>query len=152
MSSLSDYTRLEFVQTLSSVNKFQAIDELARVYEGTDICSNVDILVKSLKEREELMSTGIGFGIAIPHAKIPDISTLSFAIGISKTGINFDSMDGSPVHLLILVVAGEKQHREYLGLLSNIMSMLKKNEVKEQIIASDSPQEVLVLLNEYALK
>jgi mannitol/fructose-specific phosphotransferase system IIA component (Ntr-type) len=152
MSSLSDYTSRAFVRTLSSVNKFQAIDELARVYEGTDICSNVDVLVKSLKEREELMSTGIGFGIAIPHAKIPDIVTLSFAIGISKTGINFDSMDGSPVHLLILVVAGEKQHREYLGLLSNIMSMLKKNEVKEQIIASTSPDEVLSLLHEYSLK
>ena len=152
MGSLSGYTSTSYIRMLSSVNKFQAIDELARVYEGTDICSDVEVLIKSLKEREELMSTGIGFGIAIPHAKIADISALSFAIGISKAGINFDSMDGAPVHLLILVVAGEKQHREYLGLLSNIMSMLKKNEVKEQIISSVSPDEVMAILKEYNVK
>jgi mannitol/fructose-specific phosphotransferase system IIA component (Ntr-type) len=152
MGSLSGYTSASYIRTLSSVNKFQAIDELARVYEGTNVCSDVESLIKSLKEREELMSTGIGFGIAIPHAKIQDISDLSFAIGISKEGINFDSMDGYPVHLLILVVAGEKQHREYLGLLSNIMSMLKKNEVKEQIIASSSPEEVMAFLNDYVMK
>ena len=152
MGSLSGYTSVSYIRTLSSVNKFQAIDELARVYEGTDVCSDVESLIKSLKEREELMSTGIGFGIAIPHAKIPDISSLSFAVGISRDGINFDSMDGYPVHLLILVVAGEKQHREYLGLLSNIMSMLKKNEVKEQIIASSSSDEVMALFREYAVK
>lgn len=150
MKSLADYTSISFIKDLSSTNKFQAIDELARVYEGTDICSDVNVLVKSLKEREELMSTGIGFGIAIPHAKISDISELSFAIGLSKAGINFDSMDGSPVHLLILVVAGEQQHREYLGLLSNIMGMLKKNEVKEQIISSVSPEEVMNIFKEYS--
>ena len=152
MGSLSGYTSTSYIRTLSSVNKFQAIDELARVYEGTNVCSDVESLIKSLREREELMSTGIGFGIAIPHAKIPDISNLSFAIGISKDGINFDSMDGYPVHLLILVVAGEKQHLEYLGLLSNSMSMLKKNEVKEQIIATSSPEEVMAFLKDYEMK
>jgi len=152
MSSLADATKPSFVKNLQSVNKFQAIEELARVYESSDICTNADALVKSLKEREELMSTGIGFGIAIPHAKISDIKSLSFAIGISKQGINFDSIDGQPVHLLILVVAGEQQHREYLSLLSNIMTMLKKNEVKEQIISAESQDEVMRIIRENDVK
>jgi mannitol/fructose-specific phosphotransferase system IIA component (Ntr-type) len=152
VGSLADYTGLSYIKTLSSGNKFQAIDELSRVFEGTEICRDIDSLVRSLKEREELMSTGIGFGIAIPHAKIPSVSSLSFAIGISKEGINFDSMDGYPVHLVILVIAGEKQHKDYLGLLSNIMGMLKKNEVKEKIIASETPDEVLKMLKEHVTK
>ena len=152
MKSLAEYTSLSYIKTLSSGNKFQAIDDLARVFTDTGICDDIDLLVRSLKEREELMSTGIGFGIAIPHAKIANVSSLSFAIGVSKEGINFDSMDGSPVHLIILVVAGEKQHKEYLGLLSNIMGMLKKNEVKEQIIASDDPGAILSILKEYIIK
>ena len=152
MKSLAEYTSISYIKTLSSGNKFQARDDLARVFTGAGICDDIDLLVRSLKEREELMSTGIGFGIAIPHAKIASVSSLSFAIGVSKEGINFDSMDGGPVHLIILVVAGEKQHKEYLGLLSNIMGMLKKNEVKEQIIASDDPGAILSILKEYIIK
>ena len=92
------------------------------------------------------MSTGIGFGIAIPHAKISNVKEISFAIGVSKKGINFDSMDGEPVYLIILVAAGEKQHRDYLKILSNIISILKKDNLKEKIISSSSPEEIMEIL------
>jgi len=108
-------------------------------------------LVKALKEREEIMSTGIGFGIAIPHAKIGSINEMAFAIGISRPGIDFDSMDGEPVHLVILVAAGEKQHKEYLRLLSNIMAILKKEQVKDTIINSQSNEEVITILKANSL-
>jgi len=92
------------------------------------------------------MSTGIGFGIAIPHAKIGAIREMAFAIGISRPGIDFDSMDGEPVHLVILVAAGEKQHKEYLRLLSNIMAIIKRENVKESIINAATSEEVLEIL------
>ncbi|MGL4370948.1 MAG: PTS sugar transporter subunit IIA [Spirochaetota bacterium] len=152
MGSLAEYSNQKYIKTLSSVNKFQAIEELAHVFDGSAVCTDMDALVRSLKEREELMSTGIGFGIAIPHAKIADITALSFAIGISEKGINFDAMDGQPVHLLILVVAVEKQHREYLSLLSNIMAMLKKDDVKDEIISMKSPESVMSIIREYEIK
>jgi mannitol/fructose-specific phosphotransferase system IIA component (Ntr-type) len=75
---------------------------------------------------------------------------MAFAIGISKEGIDFDSMDGEPVHLVILVAAGEKQHKEYLRLLSNIMSIIKKENVKDNIINSPSSEEVLNILRAYS--
>ena len=92
------------------------------------------------------MSTGIGFGIAIPHARLKSIRDMSFAIGISKKGIDFDSIDSQPAHLIILVAAGEKQHKEYLRLLSSIMTILKKENVKERIIESNDNEEILALL------
>ncbi len=73
---------------------------------------------------------------------------MTFAIGISKKGIDFDSIDSNPVHLIILVAAGEKQHKEYLKLLSVIMTILKKENVKERIINSDSTEMILALLKE----
>ena len=147
MSNVTDHTDVSFIKTLEANDKFMAIEELALVFENSDTCSDIKGLIKALKEREEIMSTGIGFGIAIPHAKISSVKEMAFAIGISKSGINFDSMDGEPVYLVILVAAGERQHKEYLRLLSNIMAVLKKESVKDQIINSDSSEEILNILS-----
>lgn len=148
MKSVDNYTKSSYIKILSNNDKFKAIEELASVFEGASVCSNIDVLISALKEREEIMSTGIGFGIAIPHAKIPEVANITFAVGVSKEGIGFDSMDGKPVHLIILVAAGETQHKDYLSLLSSIMAMLKKDGVKEKIIESNNPDEILEIIKE----
>ncbi|MCP4137362.1 MAG: PTS sugar transporter subunit IIA [bacterium] len=148
MSPVISYTDKKFVKELNVKDKFQAIDDLARVFDSSGVCSNIDALIKSLKEREEIMSTGIGVGIAIPHAKIECVKKMAFAIGVSKDGIDFDSMDGEPVHLVLLVAAGEKQHKEYLRLLANIMAILKKEDVKESIINSGSAEEIISIIED----
>jgi len=144
--SVTDYTSLKYIKTLNVTDKCSAIDQLARVFEGSGLCDDVDSLVNALKERESIMSTGIGGGIAIPHAKIAGVTEMAFAIGISEQGIDFDSMDGHMVNLIILVIAGEKQHKDYLRLLSNIMAILKKEPVKEKIIKASTPEEILQIL------
>ncbi len=143
MPSVTDYTDSKYIKKLDALDKFQAIEELARVFDGSSFCSDVDSLVMALKEREEIMSTGIGVGIAIPHAKINSVKEMAFAVGISDRGIDFDSMDGYPVKLIILVIAGEKQHKDYLRLLSNIMAILKKEPVKEKIINASTPEDII---------
>ena len=117
-----------------------------RAYFPHEVCADPPSLIKALKEREEIMSTGIGFGIAIPHARISSVKRLTFAMGISRTGIPFDSIDGGDVHLIILIAAGDKEHKEYLRLLSGIMSVLKNEEHKKKIIESRSPGEILEIL------
>ncbi len=146
MSTVADFTRPNFIKHLESKDKYKAIEELAMVFEGSGVCGNIQELIRSLKEREEIMSTGIGFGIAIPHAKIESVTEMAFGIGISRKGLNFDSMDGRPVNLIILVAAGEKQHKEYLRLLSNIMAILKTDSIKDRIISTDSTEEILQIL------
>ncbi|HQG43821.1 MAG TPA: PTS sugar transporter subunit IIA, partial [Spirochaetota bacterium] len=73
MGSLLDFTDIKYIKFLKSRNKYKAIEELARVFKGTDICSDIKAFVAALKEREEIMTTGIGFGIAVPHAKLESI-------------------------------------------------------------------------------
>lgn len=147
MSPVTGYTDVKYIKTLEARDKLHAIEELARVFEESRLCGDIDSLINALKEREEIMSTGIGVGIAIPHAKINSVTEMAFAIGISRKGIDFDSMDGQPVNLIILVIAGEKQHKDYLRLLSNIMAILKKDPVKEMIIQSESPEEIIRILD-----
>lgn len=146
MPSVVNYTDKKFVKKLDTDDKYLVIEELAMVFNGTDVCSDVKALINALKEREQIMSTGIGFRIAIPHAKINTVKEMAFAIGISKKGIDFDSMDGKPVNLVILVAAGEKQHKQYLRLLSNIMAILKNETIKNRIINSESADEILEIL------
>jgi mannitol/fructose-specific phosphotransferase system IIA component (Ntr-type) len=150
MPVVTDYTKAKYIKAIGSTEKYKAIEELALVYKNSEVCSDIDTLIGALKEREEIMSTGIGFGIAIPHAKIDSVKEMALAIGISKKGIEFDSMDGEPVHLVILVIAGERQHKDYLRLLSNVMSIIKKDTVKERIINSSSSEEVLEILQEHS--
>jgi PTS system nitrogen regulatory IIA component len=136
MKPVAEYTSINFIKILKSKNKFKAIEELALVFQGSDVCAST----------EKIMSTGIGFGIAIPHARLKSVKEMTFAIGISKKGIDFDSIDSNPVHLVILVAAGEKQHKEYLKLLSSIMTILKKEKIKDRIIDSTDNEEIISLL------
>jgi len=147
MKSLVEFTDIKYLKILESKNKIDAIEELASVFHDSNTCSDADELIKALKEREEIMSTGIGLGLAIPHAKIKAIKRLTFAIGISKGGIDFDSIDGEPVHLIILVAAAERQHKEYLRLLSNIMSLLKNEQIRKKIIESNSNEDIIKILD-----
>lgn len=150
MESFIDYTDISFIKFIESKEKFDAIEELAGVFRDSDACTDLPGLISALKEREKIMSTGIGFGIAIPHAKIPQNKSMHFAVGLCRDGIDFDSMDGKPVHLIILVAAGENQHKHYLSLLSKIMTVLKDNDIKEQIIQCRTPQEVMDVLHKSA--
>lgn len=147
MKKVSEYTNENFIKKLKSKNKFKAIEELARLFDGAQVCTDIDELVNALVEREKIMSTGIGFGLAIPHAKIKSVKDIAFAIGISKAGIDFDSIDGKPVHLIILVAAGDRQHKDYLTLLSRIMSILKDETRRYEIIHAANSAKIIEILS-----
>lgn len=144
--NIVEFTSPAFVKKLKSKNKFKAIEELAKTFEGSGLIDNLDEVIAALKEREQIMSTGIGYGIAIPHARLASIKHMVFGIGISKTGIEFDSIDNAPVHLVILVLAGEKQHKEYLKLLSSIMNVLKNEKTRKRLISAKNGNEVIKIL------
>ncbi len=145
---LIDYTDHGFIRHLSATDKHAAIEELARVFTGSDVCTDIDRLIVALKEREDIMTTGIGFEIAVPHARIREVKKISFAVGLSQQGIDFDAIDNKPVHLIILVAAGEMQHMEYLRLLSRIMNLLKKADTKEKIIIAPDADRILDIIKD----
>jgi PTS system nitrogen regulatory IIA component len=146
MLDIAEYTDLRYIKFVESTEKNSVLEELASVFNEGEVCTSRKQLIHALKERERMMSTGIGFGIAIPHAKIAQVKKLTFAMGISKNGIEFDSMDGKPVYLIILVAAGEDQHKQYLSIMSSIMTLLKDEITKEKIINSESTEEIFEII------
>ncbi len=110
---------------------------------------DVDHLVQILLEREALGSTGIGQGVAIPHGKTKQVTTLVSAFGVSRAGVNFDSLDGEPVKLVFLLVAPEDSAGPHLKALARISRLLKDRHFRESLIASkDEPTLVKIIRDE----
>ncbi|MBT8403721.1 MAG: PTS sugar transporter subunit IIA [Gemmatimonadetes bacterium] len=109
------------------------------------------ILVKTLKRRENLGSTGIGKGIAIPHCRSLVVGRLRLAYGRKPDGVDFNAIDGQPVHNLFLIVAPPLEvSNQYLPVLGKIAQFAKDAEVPGRLAEIESPEEFLSLLEEKA--
>lgn len=104
-------------------------------------------LISEILKREELMSTAIGRGIAIPHVRLSSVTDLVMSVGICKNDlIDFQTIDDNPVRLLIMIAAAYNQHAYYLQTLSFFSAKLRTPGLKEAILASNDPMEVYELL------
>jgi mannitol/fructose-specific phosphotransferase system IIA component (Ntr-type) len=109
------------------------------------------ILFKTLKRRENLGSTGIGKGIAIPHCRSLVVNRLRLAYGRKPSGVDFTAIDGSPVHNFFLIVAPPLEvSNQYLPVLGKIAQFAKDPEVPEQLLDIDAADEFLALLDRKA--
>jgi len=100
-------------------------------------------VLEALKQREETMSTGIGFGIAIPHASSDKVTEVVAAFGRSEVGIEFDSLDNAPVRFIVLFVVPKDQFQTHLRTLAAIAKFLNDRSVRENLGAAKSSVEIL---------
>jgi len=105
-------------------------------------------LVRVLMDRERLGSTGIGGGIGIPHGKLKDLKTLVLGFGLSRKGVDFESMDGRPTHIFFLLVTPENSTGLHLKLLARISKILKNDPIRERLLKASSSDEVLAIIRE----
>jgi len=124
---------------LQATNRWEAIDELInRLVECARIKpENRDAIVGVVKKRESSMSTGIGFGIGIPHASTDLIYEVVGAFGRSKKGVNFDALDNQPVNLVMLFLVPQGQFQKHLHTLARIAKLLHKKEFRQAL--EDAP-------------
>ena len=120
---------------ITSQNKEDVIRELVQllVQAGSIKEKEVNRLVQILLKRESLGSTGIGQGVAIPHGKADCVAKLVAAFGVSRSGVNFDSLDGEPVYLFFLLVAPENSAGPHLKALARISRLLKDKHFRESL-------------------
>ena len=105
-------------------------------------------VLKRLKEREMLGSTGIGKGVAIPHAKCPKIKKMVAAFGISKTGVDFRSLDGELTYLFLLLIAPGETPGPHLKALAKISRLLDDKFIRDRLLSAKSPSDVLKIIRE----
>ncbi len=133
---------------LKSMDKKGVLEELVEPVTGiTRIDRNE--LVKILMDRERLGSTGIGGGIAIPHGKMKGLDTLILGFGLSRKGVDFESMDNRPSHIFFLLLTPENSTGVHLKLLARISKLLKDESVKERLFNAADREEVLNIIREH---
>ncbi|OVE77446.1 PTS fructose transporter subunit IIA [bacterium F11] len=144
-----DFLELDSVQLdLQSPTKEEAIVELCRLLETKSKIKKSDAVITSLMERERLGSTGIGQGVAIPHGKSDSVDKLVAALGVSKKGVNFEALDGEPVHLIFLLVAPPDSSGTHLKALARISRLLKDKFFRQALKEAKTREEVQRIIQE----
>ena len=125
----------QIIPDLRATNRWEAIDELINnlVVTGKITPQNQEAIAAVVKKRESSMSTGIGFGIGIPHASTDLISEVVGALGRSTKGVNFDALDNQPVNLVMLFLVPQGQFQKHLHTLANIAKLLHKAEFRQAL-------------------
>ncbi len=130
---------------LKATQKIEVIQELvAPVAKITGV--DRDLLVRVLMERERLGSTGIGGGIGIPHGKLKELEVPVLAFGLSRQGVDFESMDGRPTYIFFLLLTPDDSAGLHLKLLAGISKLLKQEPIKEQLMNVRSPDDVIEII------
>ena len=109
---------------------------------------NQEALVKVLMERERLGSTGIGGGIGIPHGKMKNLESLVLGFGLSRRGVDFESLDGRPTHIFFLLITPENSTGLHLKLLARISRILKNEPFKDRLLNASDRDEILGIIRE----
>jgi fructose-specific phosphotransferase system IIA component len=125
---------VELIDLLVSLGKMKAEDR--------------ESILASLKQREETMSTGIGFGIAIPHCSSDRINEVVAAFGRSSSGIDFDALDNAPVKFVVLFVVPKNQFQTHLRTLASIAKFLNDRSVRESLASAKSAEEILSIFRD----
>lgn len=130
------------IADLKSTEKTGAIQELAAaISQNTN--GTADQITEVLMGREQLGSTGIGGGIAIPHGKIDLVDSIVIGLGLSRGGVEYDSLDNKPVHIFFVLLTPENSTEGHLKVLAQISKLLKMEEFKKGLLSSKSREDLL---------
>ncbi|MFQ5645370.1 MAG: PTS sugar transporter subunit IIA [bacterium] len=126
--------------------KPEAISELLELVDDSQATKDREALYQCLMEREELETTGIGDGIGLPHGRTDDVSELTILFGYSARGIEFQALDGRPVHVIFLILAPKKSSTKLLQTLAKISRLVNNKDFRKCIGISKTPAALIELI------
>lgn len=133
---------------LESREKDDLLRELVDVVIRSDQVDEPDDVLRAVLEREAVLSTGIGHGVAIPHGKSPAMPDLRMAAGITDDPVDFDALDGQPVRLFFLLVGPESAAGPHIKALSRISRLVRREDVRQKLLAARDAEEFYQALKE----
>jgi fructose-specific phosphotransferase system IIA component len=132
---------------LRAADKQAVLKELVDLVSTSNMVGDHDLLTKDINERENLVTTGVGYGVAFPHAKTRAVKGVVIAFGRSVNGIDFDAMDHKPVHLFFLIAAPEDAIGAHLNVMARLSYLMKSEENRQKLLEATSPGDVLALID-----
>lgn len=149
---VSDYLNERFcVMELTSQDKEGAISEITDALVPSGKIIDAKKFVKDVLKRENLGSTGIGYSVAIPHARTDKVKGLVIGFGRSKTGVEFKSLDGQPVNFIFLMGTDPEGLNHYLRILAELSKLLMSVSFRHELFAVESAAEVIGVIKRFEL-
>ncbi len=133
---------------LEGKDKESAITELVELLDENKLLGDKDEVLQAVLDREKTRSTGIGAGIAIPHGKCKGVKDLVMALGVSREGIDFQSIDSKPVYIIVLLVSPIDKTGPHIQALARISRLMLDEEFKNKLQNADDAEELYKLINE----
>ena len=144
---LSDLLDRRFILFLDATSRDEAIHELINKLDVEGALPDANAFRSAIQHREGLVSTGIGSGVAVPHARMKGYDEFFIAVGIQRSqGLDWNALDQVPVRLVFLIGGPDDQQVEYLQLLSSLTHTIKDPELRRQLLQATKPEEVIDLL------
>lgn len=131
---------------LEATTKQEAIEELVILLEKSGRIMNRGLVIHDIMEREKMGSTGLEHGIAVPHAKTSGVPELTVALGISRNGIEFESLDSEPAHIIFLVLSTPDLTGPHIAALKEIAFLVSDAQIRKRILEADSVEKLLQII------
>jgi PTS system fructose-specific IIC component len=135
--------------SMNSTNKIGAIDELVEILNAAGKITNKELFREAILKRESQSTTGIGDGIAIPHAKTAVVKEPAIVFGKSMAGVEYEALDGKASHLFFMIAAPEGANNTHLEALARLSGLLMKEEVREKLLKATTKNEILTIIDNY---
>lgn len=146
---LTDYLNPQAIELdVDAGSKEEVLARLVEILVRNGRLPAQNTLLESLVEREGLGSTGVGHGVAIPHARSNEIQGFAIALGRTREAVDFDAVDGQPTRLFFLLVGPEKDGNEHLVLLAKIARIMKDARTRERLLHVATADEAMALFAE----
>lgn len=131
------------ITNLDSVNKAELLAQMGKYLASLYDLKDQDLIARKILDREAEMSTGIGYGIAIPHARIEGIDRVYMIAGRNVKGIDFNAIDEQPVHLIFMMLSPANASSQYTQLLSSLSRIMSYEEIRSSLIDTEDPEKFL---------
>lgn len=133
---------------MTGITKAEVLDELLDLFKEDERVTDLDDMRNAVLEREKIMSTGVGKGFAIPHAKTNSVNEIVAAFGKLDNPVDFQALDEQPVNIIFMLVGKENLVGPHIKLLSRISRMMNKDEFRENLVNASTSEEIHALFEE----
>ncbi len=134
---------------IESTKKEDIIKEMVELFEKKGVIGDKRKVIDAVMQREQIESTAIGEGIAIPHCRSSEVKELKVALGISRKGVDFEALDGKPVYVIFMILAPEKARKEYIQTVAKIARLLKSKIMREALKKATSEDDIIKVIADF---
>ncbi|PKL83653.1 MAG: PTS sugar transporter subunit IIA [Ignavibacteriae bacterium HGW-Ignavibacteriae-3] len=138
----------KIIPSMTGITKAEVLDELLDLFKEDERVTDLDDMRNAVLEREKIMSTGVGKGFAIPHAKTNSVNEIVAAFGKLDNPVDFQALDEQPVNIIFMLVGKENLVGPHIKLLSRISRMMNKDEFRENLVNASTSEEIHALFEE----